>query len=106
MHRCFPKEIVFGHYLYIGNDAYPKAPLSDCLNGVDLIRRYFMQFLNVPLDHVRALRDASRETPIFALYDLRDDERIKPDDNILIHFSRHGSSYDTWDYLLLHIFRV
>ena len=63
--------------LLIGNDAYPKAPLSDCFNDVDLIRHYLMQYLNVPLDHIRALRDASRETPIYALYDLRDDERIK-----------------------------
>jgi len=33
-----------------------------------------------------------------ALYDLRDDEKIKPDDNIVIHFSGHGSSYDARDY--------
>ena len=32
-----------------------------------------------------------------ALYDLRDDERIKPDDKIVVHFSGHGSSYDTRD---------
>ena len=58
----FPKECFWE--LLIGNDAYPKAPLSDCFNDVDLIRHYLMQYLNVPLDHIRALRDASRETLI------------------------------------------
>ena len=60
----FPKEYFWA--LLIGNDAYPKAPLSDCFNDVDLISHYLMQYLNVPLDHIRALRDgsASRETLI------------------------------------------
>ena len=84
--------------LLIGNNAYPKAPLGGCVNDVNLIKNYLKQYLNVPLDHIRALRDATRETLINAFYDLRDDERIKPDDNILIHFSGHGSSYDTRDY--------
>ena len=84
--------------LLIGNDAYPKAPLSGCFNDALLIGRYLMTYLKVPRDHIRVLRDASRETLINAFYDLRDDERIKPDDNILIHFSGHGSSYDTRDY--------
>ena len=86
--------------LLIGNNAYPKAPLGGCVNDVNLIKNYLKQYLNVPLDHIRALRDATRETLINAFYDLRDDERIKPDDNILIHFSGHGSSYDTRDYFI------
>ena len=65
MHRYFSKGMCFWALL-IGDDAYPKAPLSDCFNDVDLISHYLMQYLNVPLDHIRALRDgsASRETLI------------------------------------------
>ena len=84
--------------LLIGNNAYPKAPLSGCYNDALLIYRYLLKYLDVPRDHIRILRDANRETLINAFYDLRDDERIKPDDNIVIHFSGHGSSYETQDY--------
>ena len=84
--------------LIIGNNDYPKAPLSGCVNDAVLMQRYLIRYLNVPHDHIRILRNVSRETMVNALYDLRDDEMIKPDDNIVIHFSGHGSSYDTRDF--------
>ena len=84
--------------LIIGNNDYPKAPLSGCINDAILVQGYLSRYLYVPGDHIRILRNASRETMVNAFYDLRDDERIKPDDNIVIHFSGHGSSYDTRDF--------
>ena len=84
--------------LIIGNDDYLKAPLSGCVNDTVLMQRYLLRYLNVPHDHIRILINASREAMVNAFYDLRDDERIKRDDNIVIHFSGHGSSYDTRDY--------
>ena len=44
--------------------------------------------------HVHLLHNASREAILDVLYDLRDNIHIQFGDNILIHFSGHGSSYD------------
>ena len=51
--------------------------------------------VGVPDDHIRLLHNASREAIIGALYDLRDNTDIQIGDNILIHFSGHGSIYNT-----------
>ena len=50
--------------------------------------------IGVPDDRIRLLHDASREAIIGALYDVRDDTNIQIGDNILVHFSGHGSIYD------------
>ena len=53
-----------------------------------VMQRYLFRYLDVPRDHVSTLENANRETMVNnAFYDLRDDERIKPDDNIVTHFS-------------------
>ena len=58
-----------------------------------MISDYLVEHLGVPKDRIRLLHNASREVIIDALYDLRDDVRIQFGDNILVHFSGHGSSY-------------
>ena len=50
--------------------------------------------LGVPNGRIRLLHDAAREAIIGALYDLRDNTNIQIGDNILVHFSGHGSIYD------------
>ena len=58
------------------------------------MRDYLLEHLGVPKDRVRILHNASREVILDALYDLRDNVHIHFGDNILVHFSGHGSSYD------------
>jgi len=85
--------------LIIGNDRYSGlSALSGCVNDAHLISHYIEEYLGVPRDHIRLLPNATRKTMIDAFYDLRDNEMINPGDNIFIHFSGHGTSYDTRDY--------
>ena len=67
---------------------------SGCINDTELVRDYLLEHLGVPKDRVRILHNASREVILDALYDLRDNVHIHFGDNILVHFSGHGSSYD------------
>lgn len=92
--------------LIIGNDRYPESPLGGCVNDAYLVERYIQDYLGVPDDHIKLYRDATRQTMTNAFYALRDDERIQPGDNILIHYSGHGSSYDTRDYFQTFASRV
>ncbi|KAJ7464428.1 caspase domain-containing protein [Mycena latifolia] len=82
----------------IGNDSYPGSPLGGCINDALLVMRFIATYLNVPPDHIVLLRDAERDTIVNALYDLRDNQKIQRGDNILIHYSGHGSSYSAKDY--------
>ncbi|KAJ7464435.1 caspase domain-containing protein [Mycena latifolia] len=82
----------------IGNDSYRRSPLSGCINDALLVMRFLTTYLNVPPDHIVLLRDAGRDTIVNALYDLRDNQKIQRGDNILIHYSGHGSSYSAKDY--------
>ena len=84
--------------LIIGNDRYQSLPLGGCVNDAHLVAEFLMNYLNVPRGHIRLLENADRDTITNALYDLRDNKDIQPGDNILIHFSGHGSSYDASDY--------
>ncbi|KDR65374.1 hypothetical protein GALMADRAFT_42619, partial [Galerina marginata CBS 339.88] len=92
--------------LIIGNDNYPSSPLSGCVNDANLVNSYIQDYLGVPDDHIRLLKNATRQSMINGFYDLRDDKRIRPGDNILIHFSGHGTSYDTSDYFTTFTSRV
>ena len=89
--RCF-------RALIMGNDAYPKFPLGGCVNDANLVHHFLLDYLNVPRDHIRVLLNTDRATMINALYDLRDDKRIRRGDNILIHYSGYGSSYRAGDF--------
>ncbi|KAJ7464422.1 caspase domain-containing protein [Mycena latifolia] len=82
----------------IGNDGYPGSPLGGCINDALLVMRFITTYLNVPPDHIVLLKDAGRDTIVNALYDLRDNPKIQRGDNILIHYSGHGSSYSAKDY--------
>jgi Caspase domain len=77
----------------IGNDDYPDSPLGGSVNDARLIQKHLTDYLEVPANHIRLLLNAKRSTIIDVLYDLRDDERIKPGDNILIYYAGHGSSF-------------
>ena len=79
--------------LIMGNDGYLGSPLSGCINDAKLVHDYLLNDLHVPSGHIRVLSNASRDAMINALYDLRDDKHIRHGDNILIHYSGHGSSY-------------
>ena len=59
-----------------------------------MVLDYLLDHLGVPNDRVRLLHNASREAILDVLYDLRDNIHIQFGDNILIHFSGHGSGYD------------
>ena len=86
--------------LIIGNDRYQSLPLGGCVNDAHLVEKFIITYLNVPRGHIRLLENADRDTITNALYDLRDNKGIQPGDNILIHFSGHGSSYDASDYFI------
>jgi len=60
--------------------------------------KYLRDHLGVPNDRVRLLHNASREAMINTFYDLRDNADIQFGDNILIHFSGHGASYDAKEF--------
>jgi len=84
--------------LIIGNDTYEKSPLGGCVNDTNLVRRFLLTYLNVPSNQIHSLVNADRDTMVNALYDLRDNNKIRYGDNILIHYSGHGSSYKARDF--------
>ena len=84
--------------LIIGNNSYQSLPLGGCVNDAHLVEKFIITYLNVPRDHIRLLENADRDSITNALYDLRDNKGIQHGDNILFHFSGHGSSYDASDY--------
>jgi len=71
--------------------------LRGAVRDTEMIRQYLISDLSVPADHIRSLTDANatRTAILSALYDLRDNEKIRRGDAILIHYSGHGASYDT-----------
>ncbi|KAJ7272478.1 hypothetical protein C8J57DRAFT_1024744, partial [Mycena rebaudengoi] len=81
--------------LVIGNDNYPLSPLGGCVNDAQLVVDFLTTYIGVPRDHIFHLTNAPRDVMVNALYDLRDDHKIQPGDNIIIHYSGHGSSYDS-----------
>ncbi|KAJ7272500.1 hypothetical protein C8J57DRAFT_1599879 [Mycena rebaudengoi] len=84
--------------LVIGNDNYPLSPLGGCVNDAQFAVDFLTTYIGVPRDHIFHLTNAPRDVMVNALYDLRDDHKIQPGDNIIIHYSGHGSSYDSKDF--------
>ena len=84
--------------LIIGNDTYDRSPLGGCVNDADLVRSFILTYLNVPSHQIRLIKNAKRATMVNAFYDLRDNKDIQYGDNILIHYSGHGSSYKAGDF--------
>jgi hypothetical protein len=90
-----------GHYWWaviIGNDDYPDSPLGGCVNDARLIQNHLINYLGVPTDNICLLLNATCRSMMDTLYDLRDDEKIAPGDNILIHYSGHGLSFKCQEY--------
>ncbi|PBK82949.1 hypothetical protein ARMGADRAFT_901484, partial [Armillaria gallica] len=91
----------------IGIDSYPSSPLRGCVNDANKIAQYLMEDLGVTEDHIQ--RSEPKNTNIDCMAPTRaniiasllrhsTDSRIKEGDNILIHFSGHGSKYFCSDY--------
>ena len=108
---CEPLLSLGPHFwaLIIGNNDYPPQrrgahlidrSLQGCINDALLVKRYLGEYLHVPEHHIMLIEDAHRSQITDALYDLRDNEKIKFGDNILIHYSGHGSSYNPKNYFM------
>ncbi len=80
--------------LIIGIDDYQAVPkLRGCVADAEAVADFLQRNMNVPDDNIRILTDANanRAAIIQAFQDLSTDSRIKKDDQILIHYSGHGS---------------
>ncbi|KAJ2924395.1 hypothetical protein H1R20_g12691, partial [Candolleomyces eurysporus] len=84
--------------LLIGNDRYPQSPLRGAVNDSMAWKVYLIDFLGVPEDHITHIENAKRETMVTALYNLRDNDKIKEGDHILFAYAGHGSRYDAQVY--------
>ncbi|KAF9056816.1 caspase domain-containing protein [Rhodocollybia butyracea] len=107
------------HVVIVGINKYddPRTPsLKGCVNDALLFRDYVMRDLSVPADQITTLlsrtgheillplQDVSfpynsptRENILNALYDLRDNPHIDPNDSIIIFYAGHGQSYRATD---------
>jgi len=81
--------------LLIGIDEYLRATnLSGCVNDVEAMRVFLMNQLGVPEDHIRVLtnQEASRANILESFQGfLIDNPAIARGDQILFHYSGHGS---------------
>ncbi|KAJ2921197.1 hypothetical protein H1R20_g15896, partial [Candolleomyces eurysporus] len=84
--------------LLIGNDRYPQSPLRGAVKDSMAWKVYLIDFLGVPEDHITHIENAKRETMVTALYNLRDNDKIKEGDHILFAYAGHGSRYDAQVY--------
>ncbi|KAF8169303.1 peptidase C14, caspase domain-containing protein [Mycena galopus ATCC 62051] len=103
------KRSAFGKHFWavvVGINDYKHLPpahhLRGCVNDARLIVGYLTGGLGVPEDHILLLSSESetdklptRARILSALYEhLRDNPLIQKGDNLLFHFSGHGSSYE------------
>src|SRR5690349_8204947 len=85
--------------LLIGIDEYrdeyvAKYNLRGCVNDVEAMRIFLVNQLGVPHDHIRVLTNqgATRTAILRAFQEfLIDNPAIAPGDQIVFHFSGHGS---------------
>ncbi|PBK82707.1 hypothetical protein ARMGADRAFT_885534, partial [Armillaria gallica] len=91
----------------ISIDMYPSSPLCGCVNDANKIAQYLMEDLGVAEDHIQCSEHKhtnidcmvpTQANIIASLLCLTTDSQIKEGNNILIHFSRHGSKYFCSDY--------
>ncbi|RXW20808.1 hypothetical protein EST38_g5036 [Candolleomyces aberdarensis] len=92
-----PSEVKASDYqlwaLIIGINEYAnKRPLSGAVADANAMKEYLETSLKVPKDHIVNLRDqaATRRNIISAFEGLRDNDRIKKHDPILIYYAGHG----------------
>ncbi|KAJ2926774.1 hypothetical protein H1R20_g10309, partial [Candolleomyces eurysporus] len=93
----YPSEVKAFEYqvwaLIIGiNDYASKRPLSGAVADANAMNEYLETSLKIPKDHIVNLRDqeATRSKIISAFKGLRDNDRIKKQDPILIYYAGHG----------------
>ncbi|KAK0227323.1 peptidase C14, caspase domain-containing protein [Armillaria nabsnona] len=107
----------------IGINAYPSCPLRGCMSDVKKMEEFLTKDLGMPEGHIQCLlspipippdpSDSTRlciepeerrivggvtspirENTVNTLLSLSTNPQILPNDNIVIYFSGHGSSYD------------
>ncbi|TFY81369.1 hypothetical protein EWM64_g2640 [Hericium alpestre] len=86
----------------IGINDYPEGwvTLEGSVNDAHLVQEFLVDDLGIPDSHIVLLttelqhQRPTRDNILKALYDLRDNRRIKYDDDIIIYFSGHGSRYN------------
>jgi hypothetical protein len=76
------------YILAIANDAYPDAPLNNCIRDAEAIVGILVNQYNFEHQQVTFLKNADRKTILTAFKDAV--ARITPDDNLLIYYSGHG----------------
>ncbi|KAK0444288.1 uncharacterized protein EV420DRAFT_1648980 [Desarmillaria tabescens] len=95
----------------IGIDAYQASPLCGCISDAQAVYQYLVHSLGIPKSHLRLLlAPSSSPLPgtcwpshasiIESLHDIHKNPLIQKDDNIIIYFSGHGTSYQCSDYFL------
>ncbi|PPQ97432.1 hypothetical protein CVT26_006784 [Gymnopilus dilepis] len=85
--------------LLIGNSDYSNLPLRGSRNDAQAMKNYLEDYLQVPKAQIQILLDANRAEMVNALYDLRDNSRIRSGDNILFYFSGHSAAYPAEEYI-------
>jgi len=85
--------------LFIGIDTYKTQPaLRGCVNDVHAMRIFLMNHYNVPDEHIHVLinEEATRDAILKAFQEfLIDNQAIQQGDQILFHYSGHGSQMPT-----------
>ncbi|KAK0199778.1 peptidase C14, caspase domain-containing protein [Desarmillaria ectypa] len=93
----------------IGIDAYQAFPLRGCVSDAQAVNQYLVHVLGVPESHIQLLLARhgslssdmpwpSRVNIIESLHNIRRNPLIQKNDNIIIYFSGHGTSYHCSDY--------
>ncbi|PBK64989.1 hypothetical protein ARMSODRAFT_858052, partial [Armillaria solidipes] len=89
----------------IGIDQYAHSPLHGCVSDALLMEKYFVEDLHVPRDRIQLLLGSKEHTSpddplcpsrthiIQALLGIITNPDVEYGDNIIIHFSGHGSCY-------------
>jgi hypothetical protein len=86
--------------LLIGNDQYSRYPLQSAVKDSLAWNSYLIDYLGVPENQIKLKKNAKRKTMINSLYDLRDNDRIRPGDHILFAYSGQAQSYNAKAYSL------
>lgn len=79
----------------IGINTYSDSVLKGARKDAEDFAIYLRTIMRVPSDHIDMLVDdaATRDNILDSMYSLRNNERIKRGDAMIIYFSGHGSSY-------------
>lgn len=76
------------YILAIANDAYPDAPLNNCIRDAEAFIKILVNQYNFDNQKVTFLKNADRKVILNAFKDAV--AKITPNDNLLIYYSGHG----------------